>query len=369
MKLDNRLPFPALAFRQFDMNGDLDCVVSMRATFLHRQDEVPDIASEQEPFHYEDVYGGDPHKTPLLKQSDLTPEKPGTDVTYLGTSWAPGGQPSKSWVASIKVGDLSKEVGVCGERFWHPVVKEKWAGFKAKEPLRVIADWKLSEPAEVLSVPICWSKAFGGEIPGTADEQAGIPIDVDRRNPLGCGIVSLEMPHDTQPVPAPQITKPGYKLDWKDRPQPEAFGPMSPWWITRHQYAGTYDGDYVEKRHPLLPEDFDARFWMCAHPDLACPSFLKGDEAYELTNLDQVNAVARGRLPDLTFGVRCQIGERDEWTVLRLDGIHFDWRNDNRIVMTWRARFPLPEAVGAELTLTRVSVKSRPADNLVGETA
>ena len=97
MELINRLPFPAMAFRQFDIDGRLDCVVAVRGTFQHSQGQPLEIMQEQEEFQWEDAYDDDPHKGVLLRQTDLTPEKPGTDITFLGNAHAPGGQPSTSW--------------------------------------------------------------------------------------------------------------------------------------------------------------------------------------------------------------------------------------------------------------------------------
>lgn len=96
MELQNRLPFPAMAFRQFDAEGGLDCIVSVRATFMHAQGGSLDIAAEQESFQWEDAYEGDAHQTVLLRQSDLTPDKPGTDITFLGNAWSASGEPEKS---------------------------------------------------------------------------------------------------------------------------------------------------------------------------------------------------------------------------------------------------------------------------------
>ncbi|KAA3514059.1 DUF2169 family type VI secretion system accessory protein [Agrobacterium rosae] len=357
MELDNRLPFPAMAFRQFDTEGELDCVVSVRATFMHVQDGILEIAEEQESFQWEDAYEGDPHQTVLLRQSDLSPDKPGTDVTFLGNAWSPSGEPEQSWRASLKLGLVFKEIDVSGPRFWEPVIKEKWAGFSAKEPKRVIADWTLTKPEPARSVSVCWRNAYGGAIPGTGDTETETPFDVERRNPLGCGIVNVDMPSDTRPVPAPQITVPDEPLDWRQTPEPQGLGLMSPWWRSRQQHAGTYDDDWVEKRHPLLPRDFDRRFWQSAHPDLIAAPYLRGDEAYELSNLHPHHSVARGKLPGLTLGVHCVREDRDDWHVLELDGVQFDWRDDGRVLLTWRARFPLPDAGETTLTLTRVRLK------------
>ncbi|QYA08716.1 DUF2169 domain-containing protein [Agrobacterium larrymoorei] len=367
MELDNRLPFPAMAFRQFDTEGDLDCIVSVRATFNHVQDGVMEIAREQESFQWEDAYEGDPHQTVLLRQSDLTPDKPGTDISFLGGAWSPSKEPEKSWQASIRVGDVSKEVEVCGPRFWQPVIKEKWAGFSAKEPKRVISDWTLTDPEPTRQVSVCWTNAYGGIIPGTQDAETDTPADVERRNPLGCGIVNLDMPAGTPPVRAPQITSVSERLDWKDTPEPQGLGLVSPWWRPRQQYTGTYDDAWVEKRHPLLPRDFDNRFWQAAHPDLISTPHLHGDEGYELRNLHPEHPVAKGQLPGLTLGVHCQREDRDEWYVLKLEGVQFDWRNDGRVLLTWRARFPLAEAGETTLTLTRVRLKAPEPETLHAE--
>lgn len=361
MELVNRLPIPAFAFRQFDRKGDLDCVVAVRGTFMHVQDGELRLAREQEDFQWEDAYDGDPHLGVMLRQTDLTPEKPGTDVTFLGNTYAPSGQPSRTWLCSLRIGSLQKTLRVHGKRLWQPVVHDRWAGFSAREPKHILEDWTLTEPEPVDRVSLSWANAFGGRIPGTENPEAGIPIDVERHNPLGCGIVNLDMEPDAGPQPAPLITAPGETtLDWHTRYAPQGFGPISPWWRQRQQYTGTYDDDWVQKRHPLLPEDFDPRFWQCADPDLIAIPWLEGDEEYELENLHPRLIAARGRLPGVMLGVHCQREDRDEWHVLNLDGVHFDWRDDERVLITWRARFPLQDAGETTLTLSRVVIEETP---------
>ncbi|TWB49105.1 hypothetical protein FBZ98_107138 [Rhizobium sp. ERR 922] len=357
MELINRLPFPAMAFRQFDNDGKLDCVVAVRGTFLHNQGQPLEIMREQEEFQWEDAYDGDPHKGVLLRQTDLTPEKSGTDVTFLGNAYAPEGRPSTNWTVSLRVGHLEKKLRVYGERFWKPVVRDAWAGFSAKKPKRVLKDWRLSETTPVSVLPMTWSKAYGGEVPGTGDPDADIPADVEVYNPLGCGIVNLDMEPGSAPVRAPQIMIDNdEQLDWRAAAKPEGFGPISPWWRFRQKHSGTYDEHWLNERHPLLPDDFDPLFWQCAHPDLIATPHLLGDEDYRLENLHADLSWATGQLPGLTFGVHCMREDIGEWHVLKLDGVHFDWRSDDRVLLTWRVRFPLPEAADARLTLTRVKL-------------
>lgn len=355
MELVNNLPIPAFAFRQYDRNGDFDCVVAVRGTFTHVQDGELQLAREQEKFQWEDAYDGDPHQAVLLRQTDLTPEKPGTDVTFLGNTYAPGGKALSSWLCSLKLGPVQKSLRAYGPRFWRPVIRDRWAGFSAREPKHVLEDWELSEAEHVDRVSLSWTNAFGGQIPGTGDVDATIPADVETCNPLGCGIVNLDMGNDVEPVAAPLLTAPDQKqLDWRKRYAPQGFGPISPWWRQRQQHTGTYDDAWLEKRHPLLPEDFDPRFWQCADPDLIAIPWLQGDEEYELENLHPDLPLAQGKLPGVTLGVRCQREDRDEWHLLNLDGVHFDWRADDRVLITWRARFPLQEAGETRLTLSRV---------------
>jgi hypothetical protein len=95
-------------------------------------------------------------------------------------------------------------------------------------------------------------------------------------------------------------------------------------------------------------------FWQCAHPDLIARPWLSGNETYRLTNLHPEYPQVLGLLPGVTLGVHCEREDRDEWIVANLDGVHFDWRADDRVLLTWRARFPLPEAGETRLTLNRV---------------
>lgn len=359
MELINRLPFPAMAFRQFDANGDLDCVVSVRGTFEHVQDGRLRLRRAQEDFQWEDAYDGDPHQGVLLRQTDLTPEKPGTDVTFLGSSYAPAGKPAQSWTCSLQVGHVGKTLRVHGRRFWHPIISDRWAGFLATEPKRVLSDWKLSETEPATAVSLAWSNAYGGQIPGTGDPQTGVPSDAEPANPLGCGVVNLDVGPEAVPHLAPSIVAADEtSIDWRRRYEPQGFGPISPWWRQRQQYAGTYDDTWLSQRHPLLPEDFDPRFWQCAHPDLIAMPWLEGGEEYLLENLHPEFSVAKGALPDVKLGVHCRREDCDEWHLLNLDGVLFDWRSDGRVILTWRARFPLPDAGETTLTLSRVVLKT-----------
>jgi hypothetical protein len=359
MELINQLPIPALAFRQFDQAGNLDCVISAKATFRHVQDGVMALSPDQVPFLWADHYEGDPHKSALLRQSDLTPEKTGTDVTFLGSAHTFDDHPQTSWECSIAIGTIHKRLKVFGPRQWQPQFVEKTKGVFGKEVTRSLTGWRLSAPEFVREVPITWTLAAGGGVDGTPGPLVNGSQEAEPANPLGCGIVRNIGLLDAIPMPAPSVLSPeDGVLKWDKAYQPRGLGPIPPWWPQRSRYAGTYDDKWLDTRHPLLPLDFDPRFWQCAPEDQVAYPFLEAGTEYFLKNLHPQQPVARGFLPSVTLGVHCLTEDRDEWHLANLDGVHFDWRSDERIIVTWRARFPLPDAEAAKLTLANVMLET-----------
>ena len=357
MEFVNQLPVAALAFRQFDQNGQLDCVVSAKGTFRHVQDRFLELADEQEPFQWTDEYEGDPHRSLLVRLTDLTPDKPGTDVTFLGGSYAPDGRAQKTWVAALQIGQITKSLIVSGKRELRPQIIQPKKSILGSPKSADGLSWKLSEPEPAQSIPMDWYLAYGGGTKGKPGPMCIGGDEVELANPLGCGCVREMDLKNVRPVSAPQIvsTDDEFKGGHKQA-SPAGFGPIPPWWPQRNRFAGTYDDKWLETRHPLLPFDFDRRFWNCAPEDQVAVPFLQAGTQYRLINLHPELAEARGFLPDVQLGIRCQVDERDEWHVANLDGVHFDWRQDDRVLLTWRARFPLPQAETAKITLASVIV-------------
>lgn len=334
MELINPTPLPGLAFRQFDQNGDLDCVVTLRGTFEHVQDGTAGWRADQMPLQWQDAYDGDPHSTPMLHQGDLVPEKTGTDVTFLGSSHAPGGS-QQNWHCGIEIGPVRKALHVSGPRRWQPVVRPARWLLRRKEE---ITGWRLGEADPVDTVEMDWRLAAGGR-----DEPEAEP---DPSNRIGCGRIGSPENWQVRAMPAPQISS---RTDPAPGDEPAGLGPIPPFWQQRARCAGTYDEAWQADRHPLLPKDFDPRFWQCAPEDQIARPFLRGDETYTLTHLHPDHPLAHGRLPRLGLAIRIDEGD---WFALNLDGVQFDWRDGALILLTWRSRFPLPEAQGVKLHLT-----------------
>lgn len=336
MKLLNNSGFAAFAFRQYDTEGQLDVVIAARAYCQHSQGAPATREDTDDGFQWEDCYEEDFFTSPMTCQTDLTPEKHGTDVTFLGESFSQLEEVT-SWVCEIGIGPISKSLTVSGPGYWKKTLDPS-------SPSKT-EQWVQGPPKFARSVPVDWRLTHGGPLIGLEgpDEDT-----IDPRNPIGLSYPDVDAPEGEYRVP--QITT----SESERSNAPAGLGPIAPFWADRSQYAGTYDDDWKENRHPLLPRDFDARFWQCAPPDQIAKPYLRGDEPYKLTNLHPEYGEAQGRLPNINLAVLCENKGASDWHVLNLDGVHFDWRKTDRISLTWRARFPLPDAALAQLTLERV---------------
>src|SRR5262249_17453529 len=126
-----------------------------------------------------------------------------------------------------------------------------------------------------------------------------------------------------------------------DRPPPVGFGFTSPGWQPRSAYAGTYNQKWSDERMPLLPLDFDRRFFNGAPRDQVAAGFLKADEQVLV-----LNASPGGRLLFNLPGVpppqgRIQLrGRRDERLTTRLDTVIIN-TDENLLLLIWRANLVL----------------------------
>lgn len=339
MSVENHTPFPALAFRQYNLAGDLLGVVVARGTFKLSNGGPLQLDPVQRPLVMSDAYDGDPHQAPQTACTDLAPYKPSTDITFLGATFSPGGAPTASWTCGLRVGSLEKRLRVYGPRLWKAETRKTWHGLIDREKEDTLDGWKLTQPEPVAYVPIDWRLAFGGRIEG------GETIE---RNPVGRGLVDISLYREKPEWPAPQIEDENHPIrDVRDRPLPAGLGPISPFWQDRIERAGTYNESWLNERHPLLPKDFDFLFWQAAPPYLRSATWLAGDEEFELDNLLLGRAKISGRLPKVSLNVSIDQGTGLARGPMVLDGVHFDMRpNIGRVFLTWRTAFPWPKRKG-----------------------
>lgn len=173
-------------------------------------------------------------------------------------------------------------------------------------------------------VPLRWERSVGGE---------GEP-----GNPVGCGLYGSAREAVDQPLPNVEDMEQLLESPTQ-RVAPVGFGPVARHWALRRRYAGTYDAQWVERRAPLWPRDFDERFFQAAAPGLNVASGLKGGEEVVLEGLSP-----DGRweflLPCWRLGLESHFSQRVVRRELVLDGVHLE-PDEGAVTLLWRAAVPV----------------------------
>jgi hypothetical protein len=147
-------------------------------------------------------------------------------------------------------------------------------------------------------MPIIYERAFGGAGVMTGETRN----QREERNPVGTGFAVA--PEHLLNQRAPNVEHPNALISsWNRRPQPAGFGPIARDWQPRLAFAGTYGETWERERMPLLPQDFDERFYLCAPADQQAQGYLHGGEPVELLNLTPGGAL-RFNLPRVALNFR-----------------------------------------------------------------
>jgi hypothetical protein len=182
--------------------------------------------------------------------------KPATDVVLHGHACAIGSGTTESLVG-IRIGPVQKMAKVFGDRW---LVRRP--GFSS-----------ITKPAPFERIPIVYEFAFGGTDKRSSDSERH---RAEPRNPVGLGFRATP---DADEVQLPNFEDPQCLIrSLADAPAPAGFGFVAPHWQPRLAYAGTYDAAWNRSRRPLLPKDFDRRFFNAASLGLVAPGHLRGDE-------------------------------------------------------------------------------------------
>ncbi|MUZ66388.1 DUF2169 family type VI secretion system accessory protein [Agrobacterium vitis] len=316
----NLTPFAAMGFSQLHRDGPMMACIAVRGSFDILASGKLSLSNHQE-LMFADHYNGDPHHGCMLRPTDLVPFKPATDVTLTGNAYPPDGRPSSDWTVAISVASHRMQLRVHGPRQWLP-------GLKHFKP-----SWKLGPSETVENVQLDYRMASGGRYIGDPEG------DADRRNPIGPGLLHGDYTRFAQPFTAPQIESVDVPIqDPYDAPEPQGFGPIPPWWIQRQGYAGTYDDDWKQNRHPRLPADFDYRFYQSAHPGLIMSGFLNGNESVTVEGCRPRGETVVFQVPGMAIVADHTWDDgRQARTRLNLDGLHMDFRGETpRVDVTWR---------------------------------
>ncbi|CAM2066468.1 DUF2169 domain-containing protein [Sulfidibacter corallicola] len=334
MQLHNFIPFPIFCFENRDPDGNKRGVFLVRGTFRlpDRDSGAPILPVPEQPkIEFRDVFRGDSATTSLLTETDLAPFKPGADIYFNATAYAPEGLPAPEWDVAATLGTATKRLRVTGPRHWR---RRRWGG------------WKLDDPEPVDRVPLTYEQSFGGSYTGGDEEQVTYMA-----NPVGKGYFDPKAAPRDQPVAAPQVMDPEAPVHEPGEPmRPESLAPVARHWQPRLARAGTMDQAWVDHRAPKLPADYCEGFNNCAHEDLIYEGYPEGDEDVVLEGLCPGGGRLHFALPRYRVGLLMRFcSGRLHIVPLVLDTIYFDLRaeslSDFRVHLTWRANYPLDEPI------------------------
>jgi hypothetical protein len=315
-EVENETPFALEQLYVSDEDGHPLLVLVVKATYDIRAQGLQ-LAEEQVPVNLAGEPWGEPGESSYRYEPECAFFKPATDVALIGHAYPPQKNATEALVA-LRVGPLKKVVRVVGERTWY------------KSLGRVAA----TKPLPFEKVPLTWERAFGGWDKTDPSRPAFEP-----RNPVGRGFRASAR-HFEEGLLLPNLEDPEKPLrEFGQGVTPVGFGFTSPHWQPRAAHAGTYDEAWDETRKPMLPKDFDRRFFNAAAPGLVAPGYLKGDEPVVL-----LQASPRGRLAFTLPGqppptVTVHLEEATSPT-MHLDTVIFD-TDAHQALLLWRGFVPL----------------------------
>ena len=314
-QVDNRTPFAAERGWVRDRNGAEVWLVAVKCTFDIKPDGSTEVSEQQPPVLRVAEHFGEPGKSSIKYENDLVLTKKTTDVIVVGHAYAPDGRPTAETEAGFRVGPVQKVLRVTGDRQWGAVGQ--------------------TAPAPFVRMPLTYERAFGG-----VDKKSPHPErDWEWRNPVGTGFAISRDNATGRVLPNVEYPDEGIK-SWNDRPRPAGFGAIACHWQPRVGFAGTYDDNWMKNRQPLLPDDFDDRYFQCAPADQQAPSFLRGGEPVVLYRLTPGGEL-RFILPKvfLGFDTRFYDGSRELHKERRLHTVILE-PDFPRVSLVWHSALP-----------------------------
>ena len=316
----------------------IDCPLSLRAAVQFSQSEngvplgvaiigamfrVGDGAivpvEDQPEINLAGEYWGEPGVSSLKLEPQVAFTKLATDVTLIGHAFSRG---RASVDVVLRVGALTQTAHVVGDRYW----------------VRSLGMISMTPPAPFERMPLVYERAFGGWDRSHPDPEKHA---FEARNPVGTGFRCRQGKFEDG-VRLPNLENPKDLVkEYGQSVAPVGFGFLSPDWQPRASFAGTYDEQWMIERMPLLPQDFDLRFFNAASPGLIAAGFLKGDEGVSIEN-----ASPRGTVSFNLPGVRppeCLVqltGKRDKLVQTNLDSVIIN-TDDDLVLLIWRGFWPL----------------------------
>lgn len=319
----------------------------------------------------------------LLDDTDVTPEKPATDVIVTGTVRAPG--PVTELPFAVAVGKSARALRAVGERFVE---------------VRADGSVRFTPPAPFEQVTLGRELAYGGydayaqrelaPFPREVERRLGGPVhgvfayprnavgrayflDVDPDRADGARLPLLEDPAD--PLTPERLFVPGPEA-WIDAPIPASLGwvPYS-WYPRLSRYAGPTalaaarparplreaffpDGSDLPGLAPLEPGRAHPRAVQGAAPGLACER-LRGDELCILRGFSAAQPEQRFSLPGERPALSLAIPGLPDLTPAPVLNTVRIFADRGLVALTWGAVIPLHAFPADETFLASATLRVR----------
>lgn len=286
--------------------GQLTLTVVCKVTYALRPGSSP-IAPEREYINERDNHWDDDAGRSVYAPTDLVPFKDVPEVMLVGSAYAPRGEPVRSAIVRLAVGDVDKSFEVFGHRM-------------------IGREGESSEGALWTQMPLRYERAAGGD--GSWN-----PVGIDPEAVDSFGRRTL-----------PNLAPLGADLDETETVRAVGFGPLSPSWPVLREKLGRRASSWSSERWAETPlgDDFDGSYFQVAPEDQRL-AFLRPDEPILLENLHPDHPRFVTKLAGVRPRVKVAPLGLPPWELtLTADTLWID-TNRSLCTLTWRGQVPLDE--------------------------
>ncbi len=323
--IKNKTPFQAGLSLITDQTGTDKACVMVKGTFKLNSKAEP--KKKQLPLFRANQYYGEPGKSSIKYPADFILGKINTDIGLIGAAHSP--KPVTELPVLLQAGELRKIITVFGDRHW--------------EKNSIMPGFSKSMPIPFQTMPLSYERAFGGKDNTHQDKKKHEKYE---NNPVGTGFRLNKEAVKDHKLPNLENSKDLISA-WRDKPQVAGLGFIETFWGKSSEYAGTYDDEWKEKQFPLLPKDFDLRYFNTASPGLVADGFFKGGESVQIVNLSQKGDL-KFNLPEIKLNCMLRLRQENIFQNPDIYTVLFE-PDKERFYIVWGTSF----AIGKQPSLAR----------------
>lgn len=318
MELINVSPFAAKHLITNDGYGRETLLVVVKATYAVAAKSQ--LTAQPTDIVVADEYHGEPGASSIKSTGDLSLFKPHAEVLVSGCAY-PRQPADRSVEVALRMASVEKRLRVFGDRIWQ------------KTPL----GYRPSDPLAFDKIPVVYERCFGG-----ADESLTDQPQYWAYNPVGCGFAgkSSSMPFAGLPVPNVLSADAALQAPSADA-QTACFAAIAPHWLPRVAHAGTYDATWQKEVMPLLPRDFDPKYYQAAPRDQILPNFIHGGEVVCIENMSAAHLL-EFEIPQQKPLISLNLGDDLLELSANCDTLQIDCEQ-RQFSLVWRARLDVHE--------------------------